>query len=414
MSSALVVTAREVSERSVVYTVEGQDVTVTASRGGARAVGDAEVALGLVPALRAGRAVQIDRPLTTGFSDRLQQLQEIFGSWLDRHPVHVEGPAPEPLPHCNGVGAFFSGGVDSFYTALTHLDELDALIFVHGFDIPVDDNDLGEEALRHARAAAAALGKELIEVRTDLRNYRPVGNDWGFTHGAAMALVAHTLSGHLGKVYIPATYTYRDMFPWGSHPMTDPLWSGATTMVHDGAHVTRLDKLAYLADQPIPAEHLRVCWENRGGRFNCCECEKCTRTMIALRSLGALNRFRTFDRPLNLNKVRFGVLRDTAQKTFTRQVLRQLDERGTDPDLADALRWRLRIGPVRNAVVNTPERLYRRLDPQRQQKAKAMVRRLRQSSDSGAPSTDPVSASSDRSPGRGSGRRPHRDGQAIV
>lgn len=350
IASALTVALKDVTERLVTYSVDGYDVTVSASRDGVVATGDAEVAIALVPALRSGAEVRIDLPRTAAFEAGAVQLQDVFANWFDRTPVSVEGPESDARTAAPGVGAFFSGGVDSFYTALTHLDELDALVFVHGFDIPIDDEALGGRAVEHAREAAAALGKELIEVRTDLRKYMPVGGDWGFTHGAAMALVAHSLSGYLGKVYIPATYTYRDMFPWGSHPLTDPLWSGAATIVHDGAHVTRLDKLAYLVGHEAPAEHLRVCWENRGGRFNCCECEKCTRTMIALRSLGALDRFRTFDRPLDLNKVRFGVLRDTAQKTFTRQVLRQLEEKGTDPDLAAALRWRLRVGPTRHAA----------------------------------------------------------------
>ncbi|UOY00224.1 hypothetical protein [Blastococcus sp. PRF04-17] len=249
--------------------------------------------------------------------------------------------------------------MDSFFTALTNLDEIDALIFVHGFDISLDDEFLGEQASDNARQAAAALGKTLVEVKTDLRRHEPLGGDWGFTHGAAMAAVAHTLSGLFKKVLIPATYTYRDVFPWGSHPMTDPLWSGAVQLVHDGAGVTRLDKLSLVVRSSAAAHHLRVCWENRGGRFNCCECEKCTRTMIALRSLGAIERFTTFDRPLNLNRVRFGVLRDTAQKTFTQQALAQLETQGSDPDLAAALRWRLRIGPVRHAVWTTVRRASR-------------------------------------------------------
>lgn len=349
-TDALRVALEDETNTRVTYLVDSTKVFIETGGCVPANGGDAELALALIPALRGGRPVELDLPRSATGAANLPSLQAIFGSWLDATPVEVSGPASESTSRGTQVASFFSGGVDSFYTALRHAPELDALIFVHGFDIPIDDQALGSEAIMHARMAANALGKELIEVRTDLRKYLPLGEDWGFTHGAAMAAVAQSLRARFGKVYIPSTYTYKDMFPWGSHPMTDPLWSGAVEVVHDGADATRMDKLAHLADQQVAADHLRVCWENRGGRFNCCECEKCTRTMIALRVLGVLDDFKTFDRPLDLNRVRFGVLRDTAQTTFTRQVLRQIEAAGTDPDLAKALRWRLRVGPARHAI----------------------------------------------------------------
>lgn len=350
-------------DRNVTYTIDGHPVSLASTEPFVRPAGDAEVALGFLSALKARENLLVDLPMSGGLRRGLPQLQRIFGTWMDRPAVEISTESDQAglEPAAKLVGCFFSGGVDSFFTALRHRAEIDYLIFVHGFDISVDDEALSVEALHHAREAAASLGKVLIEVRTDLRRYSPIGDDWGMTHGSAMAFVAHSLSTKLGKVYIPSTYTYKDMFPWGSHPMTDPLWSGSVELVHDGADRTRMEKLAYLAAEPVTYRHLRVCWENRNGRFNCCECEKCTRTMIALRVLGALEKFTTFDRPLRLNRVRYGIIRDTAQLTFTRQVLAQVRAEGADPALANALRWRLRIGPRRQALRTNGYSLYKKL-----------------------------------------------------
>lgn len=331
-------------ERAVAYALGDASVEVRTEDAALCASGDAEIALGLLASLKEGSPLSTDLPPSPRLAENAPQLRTIFSMWRDWTPVELQLPPSQAGPSGSGVATFFSGGVDSFYTALTHADEIDTLIFVHGFDIDIEDAGLRQQASEHARAAARTMGKRLVEVETDIRKYKPLGQDWGYTHGAAMALIAHSLAPEIGKVYIPATYTYRDMFPWGSHPLTDPLWAGVVDIVHDAADVTRLEKIELLSQHEAPAKHLRVCWENRGRRFNCCACEKCTRTMIALRVFGALDRFETFDRPLRLGQVRRGVIRDQAQRAFTEQGLRTIAARGTDPDLVAALRWRLRLG----------------------------------------------------------------------
>jgi len=353
------VSLRRSTPTEVVYQIDDSEISVSCTRPLLQASGDAQIALGLLPALRSGQALRVDQPVSAQFAANLPMLRSIFANWLDQRPVDIDAPVDAPAGRGGGVGSFFSCGVDSFYTALLHAHEITALIFEHGFDIRVEDHALSANALDHARRAAADLGKELIEIRTDVRRYEPIGEDWVYTNGAAMAMVAHSLGGVLGRVYIPASFTYKDMFPAGSHPMSDPLWSGTVDLVHDGADTTRMGKVAAIAGSEAAARHLRVCWENRGGRFNCCECEKCTRTMISLRAVGALERYRTFDRPLRLRRVRYGLVRDVPQATFTRQILAELEARGTDPDLARALRWRLRIGPKRQALRRGGYRLYR-------------------------------------------------------
>ena len=76
--------------------------------------------------------------------------------------------------------------------------------------------------------------------------------------------------------------------------MTDPLLStSATTVVHDGAEATRVEKTRAVAESALALRSLRVCWRSRSDH-NCGDCEKCYRTMTTLSLLGALNKCSTF------------------------------------------------------------------------------------------------------------------------
>jgi len=83
--------------------------------------------------------------------------------------------------------------------------------------------------------------------------------------------------------------------------------------------------------------------------------------MIALRVYGVLDEFVTFDRPLDLRRVLFGSVGRDGQIAYTRQSLEVAQARGQDPELIRALKWRLRIGPIREAFLGTGGRLLRRI-----------------------------------------------------
>ena len=64
-----------------------------------------------------------------------------------------------------------------------------------------------------------------------------------------------------------------------------------------GCEASRLDKLDVVAREPAARHSLRVCWENRGGAYNCGRCEKCLRTMVAMDALGVLDAVRPLPPP---------------------------------------------------------------------------------------------------------------------
>ena len=340
------VRSKSTSSGDAVYDVDGTEVYISGE--GVRANGETQVCLGLLPSLMSGSALAVDLPVDSQLLRALPEIQEIFGSWLKRAPVEIlaePAAVTDPLPG-GRVGSFFSGGVDSFYTAVRERHRVDSLIFVKGFDIAVDDANLYAEAVRHAREAAAGLDRQLLEVSTNVRQYAPIGTPWVWTHGSAMAAVAHSLDRVVDTVLFPATSSYSDLFPLGTHPLTDHLWGAGQRFEHHGAAATRFDKIKILSAHPVAASHLRVCWENRDGKFNCGDCPKCVLTMSPLAALGVLDRFETFQPRLTPMKVALTPLRNPAQVQLMRQAVEAIAGNTERDDLVRGMEWCLRLaGP---------------------------------------------------------------------
>ncbi len=198
------------------------------------------------------------------------------------------------------AGAFFSCGVDSFYTLLRNVARyptedsrlISHLILVHGWDIPLDQPDFFQTVCGQAEVVAQALGKTPVPVRTNVRDVLR-GVEWPtYSVGPAMASVGLSLGPLFHTVFIAADRAFRELRPnaISSHPGLDPLWSTETLeFVHDGADTKKADKIPVVASSPLALRVLRVCWENRDGAYNCGRCPKCLNTMVLLDLHGVLN-----------------------------------------------------------------------------------------------------------------------------
>lgn len=299
------------------------------------------LAIALLPAMKLGTDLQLPAAASPRLLGALDEIQNIFHLW-DRRFQKIQVHAPRRLranrAPGKGVACFFSGGLDSFYTALKHRAEIDSLVFVHGFDISLDKRALRLKVARAIRRAARELGKPLIEIESNLRSFCDPFVPWKLYHGAALASVALLLSDRFRKVYIPSSDTYAELYAWGSHPLLDPLWSTEETqIVHDGCEATRVDKLREIRGSRTALRTLRVCWQNRGDAYNCGKCEKCLHTLVALRIVGALDACTTFNRGLDLRAVeRLEIGADNW--SAVRENLRAAEATENDPDLVKALR----------------------------------------------------------------------------
>lgn len=303
-------------------------------------------------AMKMRSPIHADAVVDEEFSTNLIEVQGLLASWYhDLRPVPVEASKRRvDAPAGRGIGSFFSGGVDSFYSALA--PEVTHLVFVHGFDIRIDDNELADKALSSARAAARTLGKQLIEVRTNIRGFSDRSSHWGYRyHGAAMAHIGHLLAEHLETVYIPSSYDEDTLMPWGSHPQLDHLWSSsAVRFVHHGLSALRTQKIMRLVDCDAAMDHLRVCWRHPNSVYNCGQCEKCIRTVISLQVAGGAGRCRTLPAAVPVEKIAKLPMTNHGNIVFAEQNLEALRESGrNDPELEEALEQCIQRGHRREA-----------------------------------------------------------------
>jgi len=259
-------------------------------------------------AVTLGEPLRIAKPVDPLLLENARTLMRIWRAWYPHlRLVSVEAqPLGKAMEDSRRTAAFFSGGVDSFFTVLRHRPEaeepakpfVDDFLSVWGFDIPLTNDAAFERTRAALQQAAAELGKDLVDVATNIRTTRLDEAPWGYLcHGCALAAVALALEGRYGQALIAsASHVGHDMTPWGTHPLTDPLLSTSRTrIIHDGAEFTRVEKTELVSTSEVAMRHLRVCWRSQSD-MNCSACNKCYRTMTTLEVLGALERCTTFDR----------------------------------------------------------------------------------------------------------------------
>lgn len=259
-------------------------------------------------AMRRADALVVHGSVSPSLLRNLEEFQAIWSCWYPRkfkivplmadQEQEIELSQPTSFPKTSqGALAAFSGGIDSSYTVFRHCcglvpprqrQQLQAGLFVHGFDIPLHQPEAFFRAAQRASTMLNSVGPlPLIPMATNFREVVDVG--WEEGHGVAIASALMMLQGGFRKGLIASGRSYDHLkLPWGSTPLSDPcLSSQSFAIVHDGAAVDRFAKIEALLNWPEALEHLRVCWEGPVKDRNCCHCEKCIRNILAFRLAGA-------------------------------------------------------------------------------------------------------------------------------
>ena len=237
----------------------------------------------LLPAMARGSDLAVEGALGARFLANLETARNRARQWwpiLSRGEVRAV--VREDAPASADAGLFYTGGVDSTYALRELHRSLRYAVFVEGFDVRLEDTPRLTAARAWLSQTARTCGVAFAVVRTNLRSH-PLfrGLSWEITHGAALAAVAHTLAGSLGRVYLAASDVAP---PWGSQPELDAAWSSDSMQVENyGSAKSRLERVAAITGWEPVRGRLRVCWENKSEDLNCGYCEKCVRTRLSSR-----------------------------------------------------------------------------------------------------------------------------------
>lgn len=223
---------------------------------------------------------------------------------FDGH-ISVEHVVPHDRPASGRSAAFFSGGLDAVNTLIQHISEKPDLISIWGADIAYSNEEGWTPVQSAIEEVAQQFALNSCIIRTSFREFdieselerkfqNRLKDGWwhGVKHG--IGLLGHAapyvyLHGHT-SVYIASSNSPADgKVRCASNPLTDNHVRYANCrVIHDGFEFDRQDKTRNIIDFCnqngfIP---LHVCWESQSGN-NCCNCEKCFRTMVGLWVEGA-------------------------------------------------------------------------------------------------------------------------------
>ncbi|MFD2415958.1 hypothetical protein [Amycolatopsis pigmentata] len=212
--------------------------------------GDAFLAALLMPAMRLGEDLVLDAPVSPRLLRASKSVMEVYRAWgHGLVPVRVEARGRLLRDEPEGVGLFFTTGVDSFYSLFKD-GELRAdpghrpitdLLYVNYERRAIRGYEM---VLRRLRRVAGRTGCRTVVLDTNVRELADPLVPWEHYHGAALAAAALALQGRLRRCLIAASEDYSCLSPLGSHPALDPLWSTERLeIVHDGAEATRTDKV---------------------------------------------------------------------------------------------------------------------------------------------------------------------------
>ena len=242
-------------------------------------------------------------------SERLHyQLNQILIPTLSKnisefHPIRIIADvSSEVLPSQHANGASVSGGVDSFYTLLSHLHrkeknfEISHLAF---FNVGASGDCGGAQArlLFHDRVAwvkkiADSLGLPMLCLDSNISEYLGLSHVCSHTYRTLSAVLAvqKLFSGY----FFASGYPYERFHFSANDPSTFDLLNlkclstENITFYLSGAEKTRLEKLDVIAEYNITHSTLNVCTTSDS---NCSYCPKCKRTMMGLYLLDKLDRY---------------------------------------------------------------------------------------------------------------------------
>ncbi len=301
-------------------------------------------------AMALGEPLKIVRPVDRTLLANVYERMRIWKCWYPRLTmIRIEAELLEhPIENAGKTCSFFSGGVDAFFTAL-YYDRtpdplvripIEDLVNVWGFDIPLANAEAHEEIAKVFRRSAEDLGKELIEVATNLRETQLEKKiNWEYLNvSPALASVALALEKRYKKALISSAGGYLVLCPDGTSALLDPLSSTQRLqVVHAGAAFSRVQKTEYIAPFEVVQRSLHVCFHIQSEK-NCGRCIKCYRTMTTLETLGFLDRFQTFPKgAFHLSKLAKMFLWESDDVRMSKDVERLAVQKSRE-DVANAIR----------------------------------------------------------------------------
>lgn len=269
------------------------------------------VGIMLTAAMLLDVSISVDE-LDENFYGSLQDIERVFQSMYHTNKIKIQVLSSK-IVACdyspeNFKTLFFTGGVDATSALISTLSQAPILLNIWGGDLRLNDNASHQALDRYLSKISLALGLKYCFIKTNAREYfnenelcgvclrilgRKYYHDWwaSIAHILSMttSIAPFLYSNRIGIHYIGSSYEIgSDTFDSNNSQLINVIkyCSCNFTLVDD--NIDRNEKVKRIIEfeknnfskngKESPLE-LKVCWFRRAGE-NCCECEKCYRTIM--------------------------------------------------------------------------------------------------------------------------------------
>lgn len=212
---------------------------------------------------------------------------------------------PEKLVTGSAVGTGISGGIDSFHTIATHTNSsfqrhnITHLMFnnvgSHGFGATGDFLYAGR--LNAVRKFANEFKYNLIVSNSNIHNEIP--QDHYLTHTYTSCFSVFCLQKLFSIYYYSSSHSFlefslknNERYGPGAYELLilSMFSTSSLKFLSEGGAISRIEKTRKVVEFTPSYNYLNVCTDSVN---NCCRCEKCTRTLLALDAINRLNDYKT-------------------------------------------------------------------------------------------------------------------------
>lgn len=267
-------------------------------------------------AIKNGYDFVSDIPISEGLNYNLKHLLYPSLSYPNLYQPKIEAPACQEISENKGhVATGISCGVDSLYTIETHTagdiplsHKITDLVFLNVGSHKVCDGKQQNDELFNGRRKicmdyAAEKGLNVIEITSNLplildkydNGYSHVEN-----HTYMSAFCITWLQSYLIRYYYSSGYPFRDFHinEIGTRDFDSAFYDlltlkcfshGNLAFESCGGEIGRLEKVRLISQNPINCKYLNVCVAKP---YNDGVCFKCSRTLLEIEAIGALDKYR--------------------------------------------------------------------------------------------------------------------------
>ena len=244
---------------------------------------------------------ELDKAFYERISGIKQAYQRMYAETKFKGKIVVEKTVENHFENTGKSAMFYSGGLDSAQTLISHLEDKPTLLAIWGSDIRYDNKEgwrLVENVISNTAKQYELQKAVMHSTFREFDNEALLNSDFSqalkdnWWHGIkhSLALLGHIApyvwKHQINTMYIAASFCKQDgKVRCASDPSIDnQVRFSDCQVVHDGYEYSRQDKIHNLVEFCKKSNryfHLHVCWQSQEGN-NCCMCEKCYRTMAGL------------------------------------------------------------------------------------------------------------------------------------